>query len=100
MQTNITSYGTYELINEKYVSKDPWLSNNFSTKTSWVREDFKVPCILIFGPNQDKYLEFAKNNLPKDKKIIFEGKKAVNNRSGHNWPRFRNTLLVIDKVED
>lgn len=60
----------------------------------------KLPCITIFGPGQQNYLDKLKKKLPKNMRIVFESKKAVNNRQGHHYPRQRNTLIVLDKVEE
>lgn len=95
---NITSYRTSDLLDGYYESPYKWNSPiSFRLK----EKEIKTPCVLIFGPNQAGMLETLKNKLPKNKKIIFEGKKAVNQREGtYGGVKQRNTIIVIDKCED
>jgi hypothetical protein len=89
--SNIKSYGVYEVIRSRWIPE----------KGQYVREvqrNLNLPAITIFGPNQSHDLEFLKTHLPKSMKIIFEGKKAINSRAGHQFPKQRNTIVVIDKA--
>lgn len=92
----IQSYATYEVFFTEYIRPICWV--NPTIRLNLYRK-FHTPCILIFGPNQGQQLTAFKEEISKskDKKIIFESKKATNsNYPGHP----RNTLIVVDKIED
>lgn len=92
MTNKIYAYATYEVFAHDY----NWTTGGYKQTL----RDFKVPSILIFGPSQDHLLKLLKKELPKDKKIIFEGRKALNSRHKGQLPLQRNTVIVVDKVED
>jgi hypothetical protein len=99
MTDNVISYTVSEVVYEEWIidKEDNYWGGKF---VKYITKDLKVPCIVIFGPSQQIRFAFLKKKLPKKYKIIFESKKAVNNREGHEDPKQRNTLVVIDKCED
>lgn len=60
-----------------------------------------LPAVAIFGPAQGDLLEHLKKNMPANMKIVFESKKAKNRNYGFDkYAETRNTLVVLDKVEN
>lgn len=96
MNKVVTSYPVSDIIGVKYT----YSRFGYTTEKNIFSEHIKLPFIAVFGPHQDDWLNYLEDNLPKNWKIIFKSRKAVNNREHHGNPRQRNTLIVVDKCDE